>query len=228
MASPSSANGVPSGSLQPPDTWGEYNQILFVVQQALSKMQTATLVRVLSCTNDGAVSAVGSVNVVPMVNQIDAAGEPTPHVTIFNVPYLRVQGGANAVIIDPAPGDIGICVFASRDISKVKATKAPANPGSLRQYSFSDGMYLGGVLNGTPTQYVRFSSGGIGVTSTTKVTITAPTIELAGAVTQTGGGAVTLSGSATATEFTAGGIALTTHKHGGVQTGGGQTTGPVA
>ena len=161
MASQSSANGVPSGSLQPPDTWGEYNQILFVVQQALSKMQTATLVRVISCTNQGGVSAVGSVNVVPMVNQIDAAGEPTPHVTIFNVPYLRAQGGANAVILDPQPGDIGICVFASRDISKIKATKQPGNPGSLRQYSFSDGLYMGGVLNGVPAQFVRFNSEGI-------------------------------------------------------------------
>jgi hypothetical protein len=222
-----SPNGIPSGSLQPPDTWGEYNQILFVVQQALSKMQTATLVRVLSCTNDGDVSAVGSVNVVPMVNQIDAAGEPTPHVAIFNVPYLRVQGGANAVIIDPQPGDIGICVFASRDISKIKATKQPGNPGSLRQYSFSDGMYLGGVLNGVPTQYVRFSTAGVAITSTTKITLTAPTVEIAGAISQTGGGDVVFSGDASAPEFTAGSIALTTHKHGGVQTGGGQTTGPV-
>jgi hypothetical protein len=242
--------------LQPPDTWGEYNQILFVVQQALSKMQTATLVRVDACTNEGALTAVGYVDVTPLVNQIDAAGSPTPHVTIYNIPYLRIQGGANAIILDPQVGDIGICVFASRDLSKVKATKGQANPGSLRQYSFSDGLYLGGALNGVPTQYVRFSTAGITVvspalirmeapqvqivaplleiTSTTSVTITTPTFTvngssvLAGTITQTGGGAVSLSGDVTTPQdVTAGNISLKTHKTSGVTPGGGVSGNPI-
>lgn len=242
-------NGVPSGSLQPSDTWGLYNQILFAIQQALAKMQTATLVRVEACTNEGALSPVGFVDVTPLVNQIDAAGNPTPHVTIFNVPYLRVQGGANAIIIDPQPGDLGVCVFASRDISKVKSTKAQANPGSLRQYSFSDGLYLGGMLNGAPSQYVRFSAAGIQIVSPTLirleaptvqivaptveitassgVTITTPTVTINGAITQAGGGAVSLSGALTSPSITEGNIRLGTHAHGAVQPGMGTSGGPV-
>ena len=153
MASPSSdANGIPSGQLKAASTWGEFNNMAFMVQQALGKMQTAALVRIEACTNAGGLSPVGYVDVTPMVNQLDGQGNPTPHVTIYNVPYFRLQGGANGIIIDPQKGDIGVAVFASRDISQVKSTKKQGNPGSHRQYSFADGMYLGGMLNGTPTQ----------------------------------------------------------------------------
>lgn len=257
MASQSqAADGVTSGQQRPQSTWGEFNNIAFLVQQALGKMQTATLVRVESCTNAGGVSPVGFVDVTPLVNQIDAQGNPTPHVTIHNVPYFRLQGGANGVIIDPVAGDIGVCVFASRDISKVKSTKKQANPGSFRQYSFSDGMYLGGMLNGTPTQYVQFSAAGIKIHSPTAVVLEAPDVQilaqtveinastsatvttptftvngatvLNGTVSQSGGGAATFSGSMTVDgDVTAQGTSVHNHVHGGVQPGGGNTGAPV-
>lgn len=176
------ADGIPSGQAKPQSTWGEFNNISFLVQQALSKMQTATLVRVDACTNTGGVSPVGFVDVTPLVNQLDSQGNPMPHVTIHNVPYLRVQGGANAVIIDPQPGDIGMCAFASRDITKVKSQKAQSNPGSFRQYSFGDAMYLGGMLNAAPTQYVQFSEAGIKLHSPVAVILEAPTIDIETAV----------------------------------------------
>lgn len=178
MVSRSSNNGTPTGALQPTSTWGDYNQIHFIVQQLIAKIQTLTLVRVESCTNNGGLSPVGFVNVTPMVNQLDSSGNPTPHVTLYNIPYFRLQGGGNAVIIDPEPGDIGMCGFASRDISKVKSTKAQANPGSWRQFSYSDGLYLGGFLNGTPTQYVRFSSAGILLKSPNLVKLEAPDVQI--------------------------------------------------
>lgn len=155
------------GFTKPSTTWGEYNQFLFLIRQQIAKLQTSTLVRVESCTNDGGLSPVGFVDVTPLVNQIDGAGNPTPHVTVYGLPYLRIQGGSKAIIIDPEPGDIGVALFASRDISKVKSTKAQANPGSLRSYDFADGMYLGGMLNGEPTQYIRFSDDGIEVVADT-------------------------------------------------------------
>jgi phage baseplate assembly protein gpV len=150
----------------------------FVVQQALAKMQTATLVRVESCTNAGDLSPVGFVDVTPLVNQLDGQGNPTPHVTVYNLPYLRVQGGSNGIIVDPEKGDIGVAVFASRDISKVKSTKSQSNPGSYRQYSFADGMYLGGMLNGTPSQYIQFNAAGIRIHSPTQIKLDAPDIRL--------------------------------------------------
>lgn len=168
---------VSLGALTPWSTWGEYNNIMFAVQQAISKLQTATLVRIEACTNDGGLSPVGFVDVTPLVNQIDGSGNPTPHVTIYGLPYLRMQGGTSAIILDPQPGDIGMAAFASRDLSKVKSTKAQANPGSYRSYDFADGMYLGGMLNAVPQQYIQFTEGGITILSPENIILSGATIQ---------------------------------------------------
>lgn len=243
MASQSlDADGVPAGRQRPSTTWGDYNNVAFAIQQALSRLQTAIPVRVEACTNNGDLSPVGFVDVTPLVNQVDAAGNPTPHVTIYNVPYSRIQGGASAVIIDPKKGDIGVAVFASRDISKIKATRDQGNPGSGRQYSFSDAMYLGGILNGVPTQFVQFADAGITIKSpqlvkleapnvsiacqtlavqaTSAVNITTPTLTLNGAMHVTGAG--TFDG-----DVSAQGTSVHTHKHGAVQPGSGVSGVPV-
>lgn len=215
MGSPSSLS---LGSLTPWATWGQYNRVAFIVQQLLSKMQTATLVRVDACSNDGGLSPVGTVDITPLVNQIDGNQQPTPHITIYNVPYLRMQGGSNAIILDPQVGDIGIAVFASRDISKVVNTKSQANPGSFRQYDFADGLYIGGMLNAIPQQYVRFSDSGIDIVSPNTVTVRAPNISLDGAVTITETltvtGNIVAEADLTITGATIGdGINLATHTH---------------
>jgi hypothetical protein len=171
----------PAGMLQPSNLWGVYNNLRFVIQQALANVQTATIVQVVACSNSGGVSPVGTVDVQILVNQITGQAVATPHVTMYGLPYLRIQGGANAVILDPQPGDIGIAVFASRDITNVKSTKAQANPPTFRTHDFADGMYLGGLLNGTPSQYIQFNSSGISVISPTEVKITAPSILLSDA-----------------------------------------------
>ena len=169
----------PWGMLAPSSLWGRYNNLRFMIQQMLANVQTASIVQIVSCSNDGGVSPVGTVDVKILVNQIDGQGHPTPHVEMYGLPYLRVQGGTNAVIMDPQAGDIGIAVFASRDITNVKSTKAQANPGSFRTHNFADGMYLGGLLNGVPSQYVQFSTSGISVVSPSEVTVKAPIVNAA-------------------------------------------------
>jgi hypothetical protein len=174
-----SSSQIALGALKPWSSWGEFNNLSFLIQQALSKLQTATLVKVQACSNDGGVSPIGTVDVLPLVNQLDGNGNPTPHVTVFGLPYLRIQGGTNAVIMDPQVGDIGVAVFASRDISKVKSTQAQANPGSGRRYSFADGVYLSTVLGAAaPQQYIQVNSEGITVLSPQAVTLTAPSIQM--------------------------------------------------
>lgn len=168
-----------------------FNAHAFLISQMIGKAWTATLVQVQAVSNAGGVAAVGTVDVLPMVAQIDGQGQATPHGIIYGLPYFRLQGGANAVILDPQIGDIGIAVFASRDISSVKANKAPANPGSRRRNDPADGLYIGGVLNGVPTQYIQFATGGLTIVSTGTITITAPTVNVAG-VLQVGGVTVTV------------------------------------
>jgi hypothetical protein len=169
-----------------------------------------------------------------LVDMITEDGQTFPQGTVFKAPYMRAQGGANAVILDPEPGDLGICVFASRDISPIKSNPESARnrkpspgaqPGSKRMFSLSDAMYVGGLLNGAPTQFVQFSAAGIVVKSPTKVTLQAPEIDLIGAVVQTGGDvtmaqALDVQGNITTpAEVTAGNIGLTTHKHPTAPTG---------
>jgi hypothetical protein len=169
---------------QNPGTLGtEYNVLVFVIAQLLAKIQTATLVKVISCTNDGGLSPVGRVVVQPMVFQVSSL-QIEPHGEISDVPYFRLQGGANAVILDPEPNDIGICVFASRDIANIKAdpqgavAAGGATPGSAGQFDWADGLYVGGVLNGLPSQYVRFAAGLVEIVSPTKIRLAAPTVEV--------------------------------------------------
>ncbi|OYW78658.1 MAG: hypothetical protein B7Z19_06770, partial [Polynucleobacter sp. 32-46-5] len=99
-----------------------------------------------------------------------------------------------------------------------------------------------GITIHSPTKVI-ITAPNAEITATTKATITAPNVEidassactinapsivLNGAISQTGGGSAVFSGSMTVTgDVTAAGTSVHTHKHGGVQTGGGQTGQPV-
>lgn len=158
----------------------------FIIARELNNVNTVTLGKVLKCTNNGALSLVGYVDIQPMVNQMDSKDQGLAQPILYNVPYLRIQGGANAVIIDPKAGDVGICLFVSRDISSIKNTRKQGNPASLRTFSLSDGLYLGGILNAQPDQYVRFSDSGIEIKSPNSVKIQAPNVNIVGDVSITG------------------------------------------
>lgn len=173
-----------SGYQQPGTAADPFNAIAFIVQGMLARLATATLVKVMGVTNAGGVSPVGFVDILPLVNQVDGDNNAIPHVTIYRCPYFRIQGGANAVIIDPQVGDLGIAVFADRDISSATANKAQANPGSGRMFDMADGLYIGGVLNGAPTQFVQFNAGGITISSPNAVTIDAPSVTVNAATAQ--------------------------------------------
>lgn len=189
------------------DASDEFNVWTFVIEQMLGLVRTATLVQVKAVTNDGDLSPVGFIDAQPLVKQIDGIGIATPHGTIFNLPYFRLQGGTNAIILDPKVGDIGIAIIADRDISAVKTTKAEANPGSFRRFDLADGIYLGGVLNGTPEQYIGFTDDGIKLADKN------------GNVIQMKPGSIAIKGNVTVTGSVIAGfggadqVGLQTHKH---------------
>ena len=234
------------GFEQPADGLTEYTANLFAIEQRLAQISTMTLAEVVSVTNSGGLSPVGFVDVQPLVNQVSGAGKSIPQAVISNVPYFRLQGGTDAVIIDPKKGDIGIVGFSDRDLTAVKNNRAKSNPGSFRRFSSSDGLYFGGVLNGAPVQYIQFTASGISIVSPAKITLQAPAVlieaaskitmdtplvEITGQMTQTGAkgsGAQTHGGlTNTGGTISSNGIVLDTHKHTGVQPGGSETGGPV-
>lgn len=218
------------GQQDPADEASEFNSTWFLVRQFLATVRGAAVVQIKSVTNSGGVSPIGTVDVLPLVNQLDGLGNSTPHGTIYGLPYARVQGGTNAVILDPVVGDIGIAVFCDRDISAVKATKAQANPGSFRRNDWADGVYLFTITGGTPQQYVEFTSTGITITDKSGNIITMASAgitingvlfdrsaNMSGVGTLHASGEGTFSGSHTVSE----------HTHGGVTTGGGTTATPT-
>jgi hypothetical protein len=161
-------------------TDNDYNMLSFVFWTLMQKIQTSTLVKVISCTNNGGLSPVGRVTVQPCVNQMTGLRQAVPHGQIFNCLYSRVSGGRNAIIVDPEVNDLGLMVFCSRDISNVIANIGPANPGSFRMFDWADGIFTMNVPLGiTPNQYIRFSdTDGIEIVSPVKFKVSAPVIDL--------------------------------------------------
>jgi hypothetical protein len=188
----------------------EFTRDEFLVQQIAGRMATVTICKVVAVgEGNNTLAKVGYVDIQPQVQQMTGAGLALPHGIIHNVPFLRLQGGKNAIVIDPQVGDLGIALFCSHDISKVKNTRAEGLPGSRRRFDWGDALYLGGILNGAPEQYIWFDSAGdIRMKPKTKVYID---------------GALDVTG-----EVTGNGIPLSTHRHGGVDTGSGTSGGPEA
>ncbi|GBQ07266.1 phage baseplate assembly protein [Saccharibacter floricola] len=171
------------------------------------------LVRVEAVHQDG-VSLTGKVDVLPLVQQQDGLGRTHPREIVHDVPYLRIQGGTSALIIDPKPGDIGFIVVSGRDHSHAVLNRAPSLPASSRVFALKDCVYVGGFLNDAPSQYVQFTDEGIRIVTPGKVEIEAASITANCNFTTTG-------------DVTAGGISLMNHTHSGVQPGGGTSGKPT-
>lgn len=209
------------GQMFPSDTAGPFNPQRFVVDQIIARLSTIKIVKVTAVD-----TAAKTVDVQPMVKQIDGEGGTSEHGTIFGIPYWAWQFGKNVISGDPVAGDIGIMACCDRDISAVKATKAIAPPGSLRQMDMADGIYFGGVLNGAPEQWFKFTGTGTEiadkngnklVSSATGWAFTGNVtfqnnIQLAGSV-LSDTGAVYAGNIQTSGDVVAGGVSLKTHTH---------------
>lgn len=225
---------------------------LFIITKLLRGLHTCALVQVTAVRSVS--DRVGFVDVLPMIEETDTAGVVIPQTPIYNVPYLRYQGGSSAVILDPAVGDRGLAIFAERDITTIKSTLQSGPAATDRAYSSADGLYIGGVLNSAATQYVRFQpdAGGVDIVSPADInleaggdvsiqsggqtTVTAPggfivnaNMTLNGTMsgTQSGAGAYQFAGTIVAPEAVINGVTQSTHKHTGVQPGGGTSGGPT-
>jgi hypothetical protein len=138
----------------------------------------------------GAIAQAGFVDVQPVVSQVDGGGQSMQHSIIYGIPFMRTYGSVNALIMDPVKGDIGYITVCDRDVSafwksavgqgqtgglggntNTTTSTSSAGPGtsgpggilpaSRRRFSPSDSVYIGGVLNQTPKQYVTFTSTGM-------------------------------------------------------------------
>lgn len=224
---------------------------LFMIRRALAKVRTTTLAQVQKVTNSGGVEPVGTLTILILVQQSDAAGNLIQAGTVYDVPYARLSGGKNAIIMDPQVGDIGIVGFGDRDLSKVLAAKGVAGPGSARRHHWSDALWISTLpLGVTPDQYIQFNADGISLVTPKQFQATAadgadnpPTLTMnsSGIVLSFGGHSITINsegieisgpvtGDNTATfdgEGTFnGGHTVSAHVHPGVTTGTSNTQTP--
>jgi hypothetical protein len=141
------------------DAGGEYNRHAFAIRQENGRVRTSIPVKVVAVHPDknDPISNAPTIDVQPLINQIDGQGNPTPHVTVYGIPTTRVQGGDSVVINDPVVGDFGTMAIHDRDISTLKSSGNQSNPGSFRRFDMADGVYHGPMLNKTKVkQYIQF------------------------------------------------------------------------
>lgn len=157
---------------------GSSMELEAIIERLIGRVYTTTLVKVESVGEEGYsyndVAAVGYLDAISLIQQVNGKNEGIENKPMYRLPYFRLQGGTNAVICDPKPGDIGIAVIAMRDISSIKETKQQEAPPSRRQYDPSDGLYIGGFLNDVPEQFIHFLESGINIVSTGDVGLTTP------------------------------------------------------
>lgn len=167
-----SQDNLPLTNARPEQSVGGAAQDKFIIQQLISNVHTMIPVEVVSVSiPTGTLAPIGRCSVRPLVQQVDGNNNVYGRGEIINVPYLRVQGGKNAVVLDPVVGDVGLCGFCERDISMVKRTGAEAAPNTRRQYSLNDAVYMFTMMSGTPEQFVHFKDSGIDIKSTGDINI---------------------------------------------------------
>lgn len=198
------------------DSHDPVNAIEFVVRQIISRgVCTGMIVKILSVD-----TSAKTLDAQPMVDQVTPDGTSIPHGPIHEIPYGYEQGGSCQIKLDPVAGDIGVIVFAHRDITRVKRTWKNATPQTLRSHNIADAMYVRTLVSSAAPQHVITfdQQEGIAISSPLVVKIKADA-QITGNLSV--GGNVTASG-----DVKAGNISLDSHTHSGVQTGSGSTEGP--
>ena len=215
----------------------EYNQLCFVVRQIVNEMvNTSALVSVNGVEGGGHDSPAGYLSATPLVCQTDAQGNALPMAAIPKLRFFRYQAGKAALIIDPVSGDQGVAVYFKQDSSGVKdASTNAVVPGSFRSFDQSDGVVFSGVQNKAPTVWIEIKQDetvtihapngvkietdkNVEVDAGVKIKMTAPAIELNGAITTASAtgdaGTMNINGTVDVTQdVKASNISLNSHTH---------------
>jgi len=192
---------------RPEQTVAGAAQDMYIINNLIANIHTMMPVKILSVTvPPDSLAPIGRCEVLPLVQQIDGSNNVYPMGKIINVPYLRVQGGSNAIVIDPQVGDVGLCGFCERDISIVKRTGELSAPDTRRKYDINSAVYMFTMMSSAPTQYIHFKSSGIDIKTTGDLNINGLIIKADG------------------TLVTKDGDTVDKHSHGGVQSGGSNTS----
>lgn len=155
---------------------------------------------------------------------ITSTGEKLEMKPIPNIPVLNLAGGGFVFSFPVQEGQIGWLICADKDISVFKSVLSLFTPASYRQHQYEDGFFVPDNLNGF--EVPANEANAVILTSldgATKITLQNGQAVITASSTVINGN-LTVNGTITASgDVTGAGISLSTHTHGGVQTGGGST-----
>lgn len=151
-----------SGQFGIPDGNSEANVIDYFIRVALGRVRTIVPAVVVAVSGGTQSAGPPTVDVQPLVKQMDGAGNVYDHGILLDLPVMRWQSANGSVVVDPVVNDIGLILVCDRDISAVVSSGGQASqPGSFRRHSLPDGIYLGGILGAAPPQYVAMTATGV-------------------------------------------------------------------
>lgn len=175
--------------------------------------------------------ATNTATVQPNIALLTTSGTKVPRAQVAKVPVLALGGGGFTINFPLQPGDHGWIESSDRDISLfLQGMEADTQPNTLRMHSFEDGRFIPDVFGSfdfssvaDDAMTIQNQDGTVRVEiSPTEIKYIAPQHTFIGPVKFED--ETTFDALATFNDDTiTNGIRFTTHTHGGVQTGGGNT-----
>lgn len=173
--------------------------------------------------------------VQPLIAVLTTDGKTQSRAQIAEVPVLALGGGGFVVNFPIKTGDLGWIKANDRDISLYLQGLSESKPNTLRLHSFADGLFIPDIVRGftiagedAGAMVIQKLDSSVRIAiHDDKVKITAPAI-IFDTPQATFTGDVQVDGTINADgDVVASGISGNSHVHGGVQTGSGDTGGPV-
>jgi hypothetical protein len=191
--------------------------------------------------------ATNRAQVQPLIVQITTGKNQVPRAQVASVPVAQWGAGGFVLYFPVTTGDKGWLIANDRDISIFKQTYQQSAPNTNRLHSFEDGWFLPDtLLSGVSvadtakcciqsfdgTTSITLGGGVITLTSPTEIVLDSPLVSIAGQIVAGTDSAdtrtATFNGNIVTTgDVIAGTISLKEHVHTGVETGSGDSGGPV-
>ncbi|WP_242349264.1 hypothetical protein [Mucispirillum schaedleri] len=157
------------------DLTSEYNALNFIITSIIkSTVNTCYAVTVTKVDADNQ-----KVTVKPLIVQIDADNNKIELSEIFEIPYFRYSAGRTAVKLDPVAGDIGVLIIFKSDSNNIKTgDNSQILPNTFLNYPLYSGIYIGGMLNNDPENYIEIKDDSITINANKKIVINCQTAEI--------------------------------------------------
>lgn len=217
MSSGSGSDQFIAGQLGLSDRNHPINEHRLQTEQIIGEQRTHFAGKIVAVHNRNSLTEPCTVDVQPLVKQMDGIGKASSHGTIYGIPVPRNQSGDSVVVNDPQVGDTANFSVFDRDHSSSQANDwKEANPGSYRRGMMSDAV-MHAVLprkSQQVKQYIRFTDDGVELVDRNGNTLTGSSSgwNLNGVIIDKNGN-LTAPGKVVAGQGTGDQVSLQTHVH---------------